>query len=245
MRQMEKNKQKPKLLLHTCCGPCAEYPIKVVSDDYDVTLFYYNPNIHPEKEWYRRLEGAIQLAKLRNLPLLAVAGCDPQSWYQLKDQPELRCTGCYNVRLAKTAEQAKLQEFDYISTTLLISPYQQHDLLRKVGETMAERFGLKFLYVDFRVGFRESQKMAMEDGIYRQKYCGCCCSLMTSDFYQKIIKQHAAYDIPQYLYDPIQNQGFLAFNFPVESELEPKLEVVPDRPVRINLIANLTVGVEA
>ena len=110
---------------------------------------------------------------------------------------------------------------------------------------MAERFGLEFLYIDFRVGFRESQRMAMEDGIYRQKYCGCCCSLMVSDFYQKIVKQHAAYEIPKNLSDPIEQQGFLAFNFPKDQDPSQLLKILPNQPVKINLLDQMRVGVEA
>ncbi len=201
--------KKPSLLMHTCCGPCAEYPIAAVQENFDVTLFFYNPNIHPLKEWYRRLEGVIRLAEILDLPLLAYPGCDPASWAKLKGDPRTRCRGCYSSRLERTAYEAEQRNFAYISTTLLVSPYQQHQQLQLVGEAMAENHGVKFFYMDFRVGFRQGQEMAKMHGLYRQKYCGCCCSLASSDFYKKVVKQQDEYMIPGQLANRLAEHGIL------------------------------------
>ena len=187
---------KKKLLLHICCGPCAEYPVEVLRPDYDITLFFYNPNIHPRVEWYRRLEGAKKLAEIKGLPLIVHGGFNELPWRDLPDDAYRRCGYCYGIRLRRTAEFAAAEGFDYIGTTLSVSPYQDFDRMKKIGDSLAAQFGLTYIPDDFRPGFREGQRMAREDGIYRQKYCGCCISFSESDFYEKVVRQHESYEIP-------------------------------------------------
>ncbi len=186
-----------KMLLHICCGPCGEYPTELLkaTGKYDITLFFYNPNIHPEKEWYRRLEGAMQLAKIRDLKLLVEEKCEPKTWCAYGRTIE-RCAFCYEHRLNRVAEYAQANDFDVFTTTLLVSPYQNHELIHLAGQRNAEKYGVSYLAADFTEGFRKGQQMAREDGLYRQKYCGCAISLADSDFQKKIIKQQAAYQIP-------------------------------------------------
>ncbi len=189
--------QAQKMLLHLCCGPCGEYPVELLKsfEQYDITLFFYNPNIHPETEWYRRLEGAMRLAELRKLPILVEEECDPRSWCSYGRSPE-RCAFCYEYRLRRVAEYAKENDFDIFTTSLLVSPYQKHDLIHASGHKNAARFGVEYMAADFTEGFRKGQQMAREDGLYRQKYCGCAISLGDSEFLSKIKKQQAEYVIP-------------------------------------------------
>ncbi len=189
--------QVQKMLLHMCCGPCAEYPVELLktSEKYEITLFFYNPNIHPEKEWYRRLEGAMRLAELRKIPLLVEEACDPRTWCAYGRSIE-RCAFCYAHRLERVAEYAKEHDYDIFSTTLLVSPYQKHDLIHAAGKANAEKYGVQYLAANFAEGFRKGQQMAREDGLYRQKYCGCAISLADSDFRPKIVKDQALYQIP-------------------------------------------------
>lgn len=143
------------------------------------TLYFYNPNIHPYQEYQRRLEGLRQLAEIRGLPVIVEPGYELEEFLgQIAANPQLgiRCETCYRVRLTKTAQKAKELGFDAFCTTLLISPYQNRDLLCKIGNELAKKYQLTFIDEDFRPGFRQSQAMAKEYGLYRQGYCGCIYS---------------------------------------------------------------------
>jgi predicted adenine nucleotide alpha hydrolase (AANH) superfamily ATPase len=143
------------------------------------TLFFYNPNIHPYQEYQRRLEGLRQLAEIRGLPVIVESGYELEEFLgQIAANPKfgVRCETCYRVRLEKTARKAKELGFDTFSSTLLISPYQNRELLCKIGGELAREYGLTFMDEDFRPGFRQSQAMAKEYGLYRQGYCGCIYS---------------------------------------------------------------------
>ncbi|MFH1684651.1 MAG: epoxyqueuosine reductase QueH [Candidatus Margulisiibacteriota bacterium] len=160
-----------KILLHTCCGPCTTYVNKwLAAHDFEVKGFFYNPNIRPQEEYERRLLTMEHYAMVAGLKVI----------YQPNDtQTEMGdCQNCYYVRLKKTAQFAKANGFDCFSTTLLISPYQKHDLLKIVGGQVSWEFGVEFFYHDFRQGFRESQQTAREMNLYRQKYCGCGADLI-------------------------------------------------------------------
>lgn len=181
-----------RILLHTCCGPCAEAPVRdLLQEGYAPTLYYYNPNIHPIEEWEKRLEGVRQLAALLRLPLLVEEGCTPEEWRRRVEDGEASCRFCYRIRLDRTAEAAAEHGFSQISTTLLVSPYQNREAICAEMESAAQAHGLTFLAKDWRPLFREGQNQAREDGLYRQKYCGCILSLETSRFREKIEKQHA------------------------------------------------------
>ncbi|MDO5033354.1 MAG: epoxyqueuosine reductase QueH [Eubacteriales bacterium] len=176
------------LLLHACCGPCAEYPLKNYrSQGIQPLLFYYNPNIHPQKEWQRRYESLAQLAAAESSQLLLSRDYDQETWLAYGESPE-RCLFCYASRLRATARQAKDLGLKYFTTTLLISPYQDREAIVAAGEAAAEEFGVSFVAVDWRDHFREGQCLAREDGLYRQKYCGCLISLKNSQFKRKVGK---------------------------------------------------------
>ncbi|HOP73810.1 MAG TPA: epoxyqueuosine reductase QueH [Bacillota bacterium] len=168
------------LLLHTCCGPCAAYTTSyLLEKGHEPTLYFYNPNIHPYQEYQRRLEGLQQLAAIRNLPVVVEPGYPLEEFLrEIALDPEFgkRCVRCYRIRLEKTAEKAKELGMTAFSTTLLISPYQNREQICAIGQELAGQYGLTFIDEDFRSGFRQSQAMAKEYGLYRQGYCGCIYS---------------------------------------------------------------------
>jgi len=167
-----------KLLLHSCCGPCSTYPVKVLKEEgIEITSFWYNPNIHPYTEYKNRYETYKKFMADENIPVLE------RNEYGLKefvknvcDMEDPRCKYCYDVRFELLAKTAKEKGFDAFSTTLLVSPYQNHELIIKVAEEKAKKYGVDFYYKDFRVGFREGQQIARDLGMYMQKYCGCIFS---------------------------------------------------------------------
>ena len=141
---------------------------------WEVTSFWYNPNIHPYREHQRRLEALQSFARGANLPLVIAEGYEMVRYLRTVVGHEgERCPDCYRLRLERTAQAAAEGGYEAFSTTLLISPYQKHELLREVGKEMASKYGVAFYYEDLRPGFRESQRMAKELELYRQGYCGC------------------------------------------------------------------------
>ncbi|MBQ6147818.1 epoxyqueuosine reductase QueH [Candidatus Saccharibacteria bacterium] len=167
------------LLLHTCCAPCSVYCIDSLrKEEIEPTVFWYNPNIHPYIEYKTRrdcLKGYLKSIKVKGI-FKENYGLDEFCKNAIKDL-ENRCVKyCYRARLSETVKFAKENGYEFFSTTLLVSPYQKHEELKAVCEELAELSGVKFLYRDFRVGFREGQKKARELGMYMQKYCGCIFS---------------------------------------------------------------------
>ena len=174
-----------KLLLHTCCAPCSVYCIDALrKEGIEPTVYWFNPNIHPYMEYKARRDTLKEYTK--SIKVEAIFEED----YGLREfcknvigDLENRCQQyCYPVRLEQTAKYAKEHGYDSFSTTLLISPYQNHEALKLVGEQMAKKYGVNFVYRDFRVGFREGQAKARELGLYMQKYCGCIFSEEMSSF---------------------------------------------------------------
>ena len=168
------------LLLHTCCAPCATYVVKRLGEEgWQPSLFWYNPNIHPYAEHQQRLECLRRFAQGTGVPLVLAPAYDMVAYFRLvvshEDKAE-RCLRCYRLRLSQTAQMAQRQGFAAFSTTLLISPYQKHELLKEVSYEVAREHGLTFFYQDMRPGYRESRRMARELGLYRQRYCGCLYS---------------------------------------------------------------------
>ena len=167
-----------KLLLHTCCAPCSVYCIDTLKkDNIDITSYWYNPNIHPYIEYKERLNTLKNYTKSIDIPLII------DDYYGLRqfcknvvDKLDNRCGYCYYSRLEKTAIYAREHGFDAFSTTLLISPYQNHELLKKTGEIIEKKYNIKFLYEDFRPGFKKGYEKARRLGLYIQKYCGCIFS---------------------------------------------------------------------
>jgi predicted adenine nucleotide alpha hydrolase (AANH) superfamily ATPase len=174
-----------RLLLHTCCAPCSTgYLAGLAAEGVEPVLFWYNPNIHPWTEYVARRDSLADLAQERGLELESideyglrpfVRGIYPHLENDAAGD-RARCNFCYRLRLEKTAERAREGGYDCFSTTLLISPYQDHERIRELGEELAAHYGLQFFYRDFRPFFREGQKAAREQGRYMQKYCGCIFS---------------------------------------------------------------------
>ncbi len=165
-------------LLHICCAPCANQCIDLLrGEGLDVTGFWYNPNIHPFTEYRARRNTVREYAQSIGLPLLE------QNDYGLRPFVRAvagdiagRCIRCYELRLYEAAQQAAARGFDSFTSSLFISPYQKHDLMRAVAERAAATYGVEFLYRDFRPLFRAGQERARELGFYMQKYCGCVFS---------------------------------------------------------------------
>ena len=186
-----------KIFLHICCAPCLIYFCKYF-DEENISWrgYFFNPNIHPVEEFNKRSDCLKSFISQNNFIVdfedtyrgqeifVEKIGKDKEHWTKNKnDQRHVpigsyRCWICYEWRLIETAIKAKKKGYEYFSTTLLISPYQDHDKIKELGEKIAKKFDLKFYYKDFRPFFREGKKMAKERGFYLQKYCGCLLSLV-------------------------------------------------------------------
>jgi len=173
-----------KLLLHCCCAPCSLSCVSSLrAQNIECELFWFNPNIHPYTEYKARLESLREFAanEKLNLRLTGEYGLRfflkevIQQIDEIQRAPT-RCEKCYKMRLEKTASVAAAEGFTAFTTSLLISPYQDHDAIKRAGEEAAEKYGVKFFYYDFRPLFRESRSAAREKGFYMQKYCGCIFS---------------------------------------------------------------------
>lgn len=179
------------IFLHVCCGPCAEWPIEVLLDEgFSITSFFYNPNIHPVFEHNRRRDNAAELMKLRGIPFCIDDSYMEDVWLAQSWEGKYpsRCEMCYDIRMKRTAQEAKKLGFTVFTTTLLVSPYQNHEALVDSAQNAAVEAGIAFVYRDFRPGFRDGQTMAKDDGLYRQKYCGCILSLEESTFRDRIYR---------------------------------------------------------
>ncbi len=167
-----------KTLLHICCAPCANRPIDILrTDGLEVSGFWYNPNIHPFTEYRARRNCLREYAAEISLPLLEKNDYALRPFVrEVASDIAGRCVKCYEMRLFETAKAAADGGFDCFTTSLLISPYQNHELLRETAERAAAQYGVRFLYRDFRPWFREGQAFAREHGFYMQKYCGCVFS---------------------------------------------------------------------
>ena len=168
-----------KLLLHTCCAPCSVYCIDTLrKEGIEPTVYWYNPNIHPYMEYKARRDTLKEYTKSIGVEAIFEENYGLREFCKnVVDDLENRCKNyCYPVRLEQTAKYAKENGYDSFSTTLLISPYQNHELLKVIGEQLAKKYDLDFVYRDFRVGFREGQAKARKLGLYMQKYCGCVFS---------------------------------------------------------------------
>ena len=170
-----------RLLLHTCCAPCAIGPLKeATKDGYDVSAFFYNPNIQPPSEYKKRFKEARKFFGSAGLTFTEGAYGTADFFCGIPDfeNKTLRCPACWRMRLEKTADLALREGFDAFTTTLLVSPYQDHGTLKIIGSELAAEKKIKFYYRDFRAGFKEAHREARERGIYCQNYCGCVFSLV-------------------------------------------------------------------
>jgi epoxyqueuosine reductase len=167
-----------RVLLHTCCGPCALYPLATLrSEGMEVAGFFYNHNIHPYQEFARRRDAAQQMADLEGMPLIV------RDEYRLEEflanvaaEPDKRCGYCYASRLDAVAAAAREGGFDAFTSSLFYSRYQNHDLMRQKAEDASQKHGILFLYRDFRPGWQEGIRRSKQLELYRQQYCGCIYS---------------------------------------------------------------------
>ncbi len=177
----------PRLLLHSCCGPCSSYVLEYLSQYFYITVLYYNPNIYPEEEYHKRAKEQQRLIEQlpSKYPISFEEGVfEPQRFYEMargmEDMPEggERCFGCYELRLKEAAEYARQQGMDYFTTTLSISPLKNAAKLNEIGLALAEEYGVSYLVSDFkkRNGYKRSVELSAEYGMYRQDYCGCVFS---------------------------------------------------------------------
>ena len=167
------------ILLHICCGPCLIYPFSRLKDKgFKAKGFYYNPNIYPFEEYNKRKEGLENLTKDLQLEIESPEYRQSDFFQAInkKENTSERCVICWSLRLRETARHAKENGFLSFSTTLLVSPYQDHAMLKQLGGEIAKDAGVEFYYEDFRVGFKQGYKEARERGLYLQKYCGCVYS---------------------------------------------------------------------
>jgi len=168
-----------KLLLHTCCASCLAAPYTHIKDDFNVTAFWWNHNIHPITEYFARRDALRKYIKDNNIQYIEHDIYGLVDFLENHDKEgEDRCYNCYLRRMKITVTIAKNLHFDCFSTTLLYSIYQKHDLLIEVCKKMEAEAGVEFFYHDFRQYWKEGQALTIDQGIYRQKYCGCIFSEM-------------------------------------------------------------------
>lgn len=186
--QSIQEEKSPKLLLHSCCAPCSSYVLEYLSRFFEITVFYYNPNVFPESEYEKRLLEQQTLVSQMNFvnPVSFLAGdYDKEKFYEMSAGLEhlkeggVRCAQCYELRLRETAEMAVKGGFEYFTTTLSISPHKSAAKLNNIGIRVGALYGVKYLQSDFKKknGYRRSIELSVEYGLYRQNYCGCQFSL--------------------------------------------------------------------
>ena len=194
-KEMEKiieglQKERKSLLLHSCCAPCSSAVLEKLQEIFEITVFYYNPNISDDAEYRKRVEEQKRLIEVFNYknpdcPIKIIDGdYEPQKFYAIAKGLETcpeggeRCFKCYALRLEKTAQLAKEGEFDFFTTTLTISPLKNAAKLNEIGEEMAEKYETVFLPSDFKKkeGYKRSIELSREHNLYRQNFCGCAFS---------------------------------------------------------------------
>ncbi len=177
----------PSLLLHSCCAPCSSYVLEYLSEYFNITIFYYNPNISPEEEFFKRVNEQKRL--INEIPLkhevkFIEGTYEPNRFFELAKGMEAlpeggeRCFKCYRLRLEETAKLAKENGFNYFTTTLSISPHKNAQVLNAIGAELSEKYNINYLFSDFkkRNGYKRSCELSEIYGLYRQNYCGCVYS---------------------------------------------------------------------
>ncbi|WP_031481482.1 epoxyqueuosine reductase QueH [Maridesulfovibrio frigidus] len=168
-----------RILLHACCGPCSITTIDILREQgFEVTAFFYNPNIHPLQEYVRRRESFLEVAKTMDVKVIgSTTEYDSKKWFRdVAFREDNRCFHCYADRLERTLSLAKRGNFDFFTTTLLYSKFQKHKSIADLGKDLAASGKCEFLYYDFREGWKEGIERSKDMGIYRQQYCGCLFS---------------------------------------------------------------------
>jgi len=174
----------PKMLMHVCCANCLLYPYDFLKDRYNITFYYYNPNIHPEDEYKKRLSEVIRVSEKLGVELV-VGQYDTGRWFKLAgsfpDEPEggKRCRICFSMRLRRTALYALRNNFDFFVTSLSVSPHKNAGIINAEGEKASSGLKIVYLPADFKKndGFKKTMQMSRKHGIYRQNYCGCVYSM--------------------------------------------------------------------
>ena len=198
LTEIRHSNKRPSLLLHSCCAPCSSYVLEYLAPYFAITVFFFNPNIHPDEE-YRRRKSEQQdfltriASTLGNRISFLASDIDRESstlLFQqvangLEQEPEggKRCYGCYHLRLNETAKRASLEGFQYFTTTLSISPLKNATWLHEIGLQLQTEYSTSYLPADFkkRDGFKRSLRLSKEYNLYRQKYCGCSYSVRSED----------------------------------------------------------------
>lgn len=184
IKDIIESKQTPTLLIHSCCAPCSSYVLEYLSNYFNITIFYYNPNIYPEKEYYRRLaeqKRLIKEMKFSNPVTIVEKDYSYQKYLDyIKGNEEekeggARCYKCYELRMREAAIFARDNNFDYFTTTLSISPYKKANKLNEIGKILETEYGVNYLYSDFKKkeGYKRSLELSKIYNLYRQDYCGC------------------------------------------------------------------------
>ena len=184
LKEIAQTGKVPKLLMHSCCAPCSSYCLSYLSDYFEITIFYYNPNISPKEEYQKRVDEQIRLIgerPVRHKISFVEGNYDPENFYKmaegLEDVPEggIRCFACYEMRQREAVIYAKEHGFDYVTTTLSVSPHKNAQQLNKIGMQLSEEYQIPYLVSDFKKkgGYQKSIALSKEYGLYRQNYCGC------------------------------------------------------------------------
>lgn len=175
---------RPKLLLHSCCGPCSTSVLELLSKYFDIDVYYYNPNIYPESEFIKRKNEQQRL--LETLGIKYIEGKYNYELFKknvkgLEEEKEggLRCKACISFRMENTALYAKENNYDFFTTTLSVSPYKNSKMINEIGFSLEKKYGVKYLYSDFKKndGYKKSIELSKKYKLYRQNYCGCQYSL--------------------------------------------------------------------
>ena len=193
--ELKKENKKPKLLLHSCCAPCCSIVIELLKEYFDITIFYYNPNITENEEYHKRFEEMVDYIGKREYSIPVEEGrYNPKEDFfekikGLEDKKEggERCYKCYHLRMRETAEKAKAEGYDYFTTALSISPMKNSTWINEIGENLEKEYGIKYLYGDFKKKGRyvESIKISKDYDLYRQDYCGCIFSKLERENHLK------------------------------------------------------------
>lgn len=183
LRAIDAGGERPRLLLHLCCAPCSSYVIDLLSEHFDLLLYFYDPNIHPKEEYERRRDEAKVHANKKGIEFVE-GPYDVERWFEMTKGHEAdrekgeRCRICYEMRMAEAARFGKKRGCGYFATVLSISPHKDAALINEAGFALSEKIGIGYLPADFKKkeGFKKSVEMSREMGFYRQDYCGCVYS---------------------------------------------------------------------
>jgi predicted adenine nucleotide alpha hydrolase (AANH) superfamily ATPase len=180
--------KKPKMLVHICCAPDALYVMHLLGQDYDVSGFFYNPNIYPREEYDKRFKETQKVANTLGFEIIE-GPYEDSRWYKITakfaNEPEKgrRCDVCYALRLERTAKKAAELGFDIFATVMSLSPWKKAGVMNKIGRMFGRRYQIEFLEANFkkRDGFKKSVELSKQHKLYRQDYCGCIYSIRGQD----------------------------------------------------------------